>query len=214
MQSFQSVLVIEDLPEVAEWLNAQSIAVLPQAQVTVVNAIAPAREALAQKVYDLALVDLGLPDGSGACLIPEIKKSNANALCVVTTIFDDAQHLLESLKAGADGYLLKDDPEPAFRTQLEGILHGRPPLSASIAKALLQQFQPQPNNEQVGLTTRETEMLTLTAKGYQVKQAAELLGISYHTAASYLKEVYRKLQINSRAEATLKAMNMGLVNPE
>jgi DNA-binding NarL/FixJ family response regulator len=141
-----------------------------------------------------------------------LKSQYPAALCVVTTIFDDAEHLLSALRAGADGYLLKDETEDEFIRQLAGILEGRPPLSASIARALLAQFQPGKQEQEATLTQRETEILTFTAKGLSVKHAAELLGISYYTAAGYLKDVYRKLQVNSRAEATIKAMNLGLIN--
>lgn len=213
MAAITTVLIIEDLGDVAAWLGQQVQALLPAAQVSIASTVADSQAAIAQMPFDLALVDLGLPDGDGAKLIPFIKAKNSRALCVVTTIFDDAEHLLGALRSGADGYLLKDEPEDQFIQQLAGILEGRPPLSASIARALLQQFHPLSDEVEVTLTPRETEMLTLTAKGLSVKHAAELLGISYHTAASYLKEVYRKLQVNSRAEATIKAMRLGLVAP-
>ncbi|EWH09345.1 LuxR family two component transcriptional regulator [Catenovulum agarivorans DS-2] len=211
MNEIQKILIIEDIPEVSFWLHAQVSALLPERPIDHADTLAMANKAASLQTYDLVLVDLGLPDGNGSSFIKAYKTTQPNALCVVTTIFDDAEHLIEALRAGADGYLLKDDTESDFINQLAGILDGRPPLSASIARFLLEQFHPN-KEEQIVLTQRETDMLTLAAKGLSVKHAAELLGISYNTAAGYLKEVYRKLQVNTRAEATIKAINLGLIN--
>jgi DNA-binding NarL/FixJ family response regulator len=218
MTRITRILIIEDIAEVAQWLHTQVCELYPDAEIDQTSDVAGSVQAMRQHRYELALVDLGLPDGDGTDLIRMLKAINPEAICVVTTIFDDAEHLLAALRAGADGYLLKDDTEAEFMQQLAGILDGRPPLSASIARSLLAQFQPgnsakQPHEQDATLTLRETEMLTLTAKGLSVRHASELLGISYHTAAGYLKDVYRKLQVNSRAEATIKAMNLGLINP-
>lgn len=212
MPTIRHVLIIEDIADVAAWLQQQVRALFPAAESTTAATLLCAQRIIATTPVDLALVDLGLPDGDGAQLIPLIKAHQPTAVCVVTTIFDDAEHMLGALRAGADGYLLKDEPETEFSAQLAGILAGRPPLSASIARALLQQFHPLGDEPIVTLTARETDILTLTAKGLSVKHAAELLGIRYHTAAGYLKDVYRKLQVNSRAEATIKAIRLGLVN--
>ncbi len=213
MSSIQKVLIIEDFCEVATWLQTQVVALLPDAKLTHAASLSEAKKAVKQCHFDLALVDLGLPDGNGSQFIELYKLENPHVLCVVTTIFDDAEHLITALRAGADGYLLKDDTEEEFIAQLNGILNGRPPLSASIARCLLNQFHPKQENKVV-LTQRETDMLTLTAKGLSVKHSAELLNISYYTAAGYLKEVYKKLQVNSRAEATIKAVSLKLINPE
>ena len=98
---------------------------------------------------------------------------------------------------------------------LRGILSGQPPLSPSIARRLLRQFQPaasaMPAPLTEPLTARETEVLQLIAKGYTVQQTAAALGLSPHTASGYVKDIYRKLSINSRAEATLEAARLGLV---
>lgn len=213
MGEIRKILIVEDIADVAEWLHTQVATLLVTAQIDHAHNFAGATHAISTQGYDLALVDLGLPDGDGSNLIRPFKAANPRALCIVTTIFDDANHLLTSLRAGADGYLLKDDTEAEFASQLTGILDGRPPLSASIARSLLQQFRPSEDEPGINLTLRETDILTLTAKGLSVKHAAERLGISYYTAAGYLKEVYRKLQVNTRAEATIKAINLGLVNP-
>ncbi|MZR62982.1 response regulator transcription factor [Alcanivorax sp. DP30] len=213
MLSVKQVLIVEDLPDVADWLHQQVVIMLDPDQVHRATNLADASRCMEQHQYDLALIDLGLPDGSGMSLVRPFKKANPGAQCIITTIFDDAEHLFGSLRAGADGYLLKDDTEEAFAGHLSGILQGRPPLSASIARRLLEHFHPLAGEKDVALTRREQDMLTLIAKGLSVKHAAEKLGISHYTAAGYMKDVYAKLQVNTRAEATLKAIHMGLVNP-
>ncbi|ERP89351.1 hisitidine kinase [Alcanivorax sp. P2S70] len=213
MDAIRQVLIVEDLPDVAQWLRDQVMNLLSPERIEQASTLLQAQEKIREQAYDLALIDLGLPDGSGVELIRPFKEANREAMCVVTTIFDDAEHLFGSLRSGADGYLLKDDTEAEFSDQLSGILAGRPPLSASIARRLLEQFHPVFGEKEVTLTPREKEILTLIAKGLSVKHAAQKLGISHYTAAGYMKDVYAKLQVNTRAEATLKAIHMGLVNP-
>lgn len=214
MNDIDKILIIEDIPEVSVWLHAQINTLFPHRQIDHAESLAAANKAISQYTYELVLVDLGLPDGHGSTFISAYKAIAPSAFCVVTTIFDDADHLIRALRAGADGYLLKDDSESEFIEQLSGIIGGRPPLSASIARYLLQQYRPISEEPDIVLTQREIDVLTLAAKGLSVKHAADLLGISYYTAAGYLKEVYRKLQVNSRAEATVKAVNLGLINPK
>ena len=213
MDAIRQVLIVEDLPDVAQWLRDQVMNLLSPERIEQASTLLQAQEKIREQAYDLALIDLGLPDGSGVELIRPFKEANREAMCVVTTIFDDAEHLFGSLRSGADGYLLKDDTEAEFSDQLSGILAGRPPLSASIARRLLEQFHHDFGEKEVTLTPREKEILTLIAKGLSVKHAAQKLGISHYTAAGYMKDVYAKLQVNTRAEATLKAIHMGLVNP-
>lgn len=213
MPAIKHILIVEDLPDVALWLREQVQPLLHPERIDEAGNLAGARQAIAAQRYDLVLLDLGLPDGDGMSLIAPFRQANPKAQCIVTTIFDDAEHLFGALRAGASGYLLKDDTEEEFAGQLSGILAGRPPLSSSIARRVLQHFQPAPSPMEAPLTQREQDLLTLIAKGLSVRHAAEKLGISHHTAASYMKGIYSKLQVNSRAEATLKAVNLGLVNP-
>lgn len=205
------VMLIEDHPAVAEWLIPLVEAALNTNSLTHHACFADAKAGICAEEFDVFLVDLGLPDGDGTDLISLIKQTQRNASCIVTTIFDDAEHLFPALHAGADGYLLKDDSREEFTAGIVGILAGKPPLSASIAQMMLQQFRPQTSPEDQPLTARETDMLCAVAKGLSVKEAAEVLSISPHTASGYIKTMYQKLHINSRAEATAKAIRMGVI---
>ncbi len=212
MGEYPRVLIIEDLSDVFHWLSARVGDVFGNTDISAAASFVEAKALIEAGRWDLFLVDLGLPDGDGADLIPLAKELHPAAHCVVTTIFDDADHLFPALRAGADGYILKDEEEHVFTQNLAGILSGRPPLSASIATQMLHIFRPEKNCEPSLLSPREEQMLVLISKGYSSREASTALSISYHTGAGYLKSVYQKLQVNSRAEATVKALEMGLIS--
>jgi DNA-binding NarL/FixJ family response regulator len=212
MGRYPRTLIIEDVSDVCSWLRARVNDVFGISEIWEAASFGEASALIEDGGWDLLLVDLGLPDGDGTDLIPLVKRLHPNAHCVVTTIFDDAEHLIPALRAGADGYLLKDEEDQVFAQNLAGILSGRPPLSASIATQMLHIFRPQKSPEPTLLSPREEQMLVLISKGYSSREASSALSISYHTGAGYLKSVYQKLQVNSRAEATVKAMEMGLIN--
>ena len=161
----------------------------------------------------VALIDLGLPDGSGVELIVEIVARHPSILPVVTTVYDDDAHLFDALAAGAGGYLLKDQTDDGLMGALRAITRGEPALSPPVAHRILQHFRqtastlPRPNV----LTGRETEVLTWLGRGLTAPETARKLGLTEHTTASYVKTIYSKLNISSRAEAALEAQRRGLV---
>ena len=212
MGRYPRTLIIEDVSDVFRWLSSRVNDVFGVTEVWAATSFGEAKALIEDGGWDLFLVDLGLPDGDGTDLIPLAKRLHPDAHCVVTTIFDDADHLFPALRAGADGYLLKDEEEHLFAENLAGILSGRPPLSASIATQMLHIFRPERSPETTLLSPREEQMLVLISKGYSSREASAALAISYHTGAGYLKSVYQKLQVNSRAEATVKAVKMGLIS--
>lgn len=205
----QQVLIVEDIPEVRAALDAVVAEAFPGVTVAHADSVASARTALRAQPGGLVLLDLGLPDGSGIEIVREF--AGGVPQIVVTTIFDDDEHLFEALRAGANGYLLKDEQPAVLVELLRGITAGRPPLSASIARRILKFFQPVPPPSSTLLSPRETEVLTLIARGYTVRDVAEALDMSYNTAAGHLKSVYHKLSVNSRAEATMEAVRLGIV---
>ncbi|CAA0122730.1 Transcriptional regulatory protein DegU [Halioglobus japonicus] len=211
MGAHPRTLIIEDVSDVFHWLSDRVSDVFDNADISSAASFTEAKAFIESRSWDLFLVDLGLPDGDGADLIPLAKQLHPDAHCVVTTIFDDADHLFPALRAGADGYLLKDEEDQVFAQNLSGILSGRPPLSASVATQMLHVFRPEKKHDSAMLSPREEQMLVLISKGYSSREASSSLSISYHTGAGYLKSVYQKLQVNSRAEATVKAMEMGLI---
>lgn len=209
-------LIVEDLKAPAEWLAGVLSSAFPGIAVHSAPDLAAARRLSAAHPPDIALVDLGLPDGSGIDLIRELAAPPARCHCVVTTIYADDRHLFPALRAGACGYLLKDQPADKVVQALRGIVAGEPPLSPVIAQRLLRVFGGPAglsDEPEAKLSNRERETLVLIAKGYKLPEVSEQLGVTRNTAAGFIKSIYRKLNISSRAEATLEATRMGLVDP-
>lgn len=211
-------LIIEDLPATAGWLTQRIAEVFPDCVAKLAASRAAGLRAIRDSQFELALIDLGLPDGSGLDLISALGQQQPDCCRVVTTIYTDDQHLFPALRAGAQGYLLKDQPAEKFAASLQGILAGEPPLSPQIAKRLLGVFAQVADvtdaAETTRLSPRETEVLTLIAKGYRIAEVAQKLGVTRNTAAGFIKSTYRKLNVNSRAEATLEAVRRGMVRTE
>jgi DNA-binding NarL/FixJ family response regulator len=208
----KTCLILEDLPESQRWLSRALEASFPGIAISATAALQEARAWLAANPPpDLALVDLGLPDGSGIDLIAELNRRSPQTVCVVASIYDDDQHLFPALRAGAQGYLLKDQRWEQIAELLCGIAEGRPPLSPAIARKLLGYFRPEPEAK-VELTQRERQVLSIIAKGMTMADAARMLGISPHTVCGYVKDIYRKLNVSSRAEAALTAQRIGLID--
>lgn len=209
----QTALIVEDLHEAQQWLLRALHSSFPGIEARTADTLHEARSLLAaQPAPQLALVDLGLPDGSGIDLIAQITRDSPATTCVVVSIYDDDRHLFPALRAGALGYLLKDQPQRQIVELLQGITQGRPPLSPAIARKVLSFFHAAPAAVPDPLTRRETEVLSLIAKGITQAEAARMLGISTHTACGHVKEIYRKLNVSSRAEAALTAQKLGLIS--
>lgn len=211
----KQALLVDDLPD--------ALAIVETAVQTAFEGVAcvrarGVREALAligERPFELALVDLSLGDGHGRDVIAQLAQRQPACAIVVSTIHDDDENLFQALQAGAQGYLLKDHPIPWLVSQLQGIVQGQPPLSPAIARRLLRHFQAPPAVEpplaaREELSAREREVLGMLAQGVRIADIGQLLGISRHTAGDHVKNIYRKLNISSRAEAALRARGMGL----
>ena len=211
------ILLLEDLSEIRAWLRQLVHQVFAQAQVTECARVQDALAVIPRQRFDLALVDLGLPDGSGVTVVEALRTQQPEAQSVIVTIHDDDEHLFPALQAGAFGYVLKEQARELFVDQLQRISQGEPPLSPSIARKVIAHFAkqqrrvPQANAmPEVQLTERETEVLLRVAKGYTLPEIGVQLGLSRHTIADYVKQIYRKLNVSSRAEAALEAQRLGL----
>lgn len=214
------LLILEDIPATRDWLVRAAGSAFAGAEIATMGSLAEARRWLADLPADgrpiVALVDIGLPDGSGTAFIAELVRAAPQATIVVTTIYDDDAHLLEAMVAGASGYLLKDRDVGEIARRLTGIVHGEVAISPAIARRILHLFRSQTlllgavQAEPVPLTARETDVLRMIGRGLKVAEAAGALGLSELTVASYVKAIYRKLDISSRAEAALEAARRGL----
>ena len=162
--------------------------------------------------FEVALVDLGLPDGSGVEVIREVRRVRPLACALAFTVFDDATSVFESLKAGACGYLLKDTPPDQLLRAIEEAVAGGAPMTPSIARMVVQSFSTRRASESGDrLTARETEVLQGLSRGESYAGIAAALGVELSTVQGYVKAIYRKLEVNSKAEATAVALSRGLV---
>jgi DNA-binding NarL/FixJ family response regulator len=224
-------LLVEDQPRTRDWIVGVLARAFPDMTVASVASLREARAWLAD--YDarrgtgltLALIDLGLPDGSGIELVRSLAATRPAVLPVVATIYDDDTHVFDAIAAGARGYLLKDEEADQLVSLLRRIEGGEPPLSPSIAHRMLAHFRAAsdraaatpdraasaPRPDDAGLTARETETLGLIAKGLTIAETATRMGLKPQTVASYVKTIYEKLNVSTRAEATLAAVRRGLV---
>jgi DNA-binding NarL/FixJ family response regulator len=220
--TLRQCLVVEDQQSVRDWLVEAVNVTFPDMAVAQAGTVGEARRWLevqereGRLPFAMALVDLGLPDGSGIDLLRHITLRHPGTIAIVATIYDDDAHLFDAIAAGAGGYLLKDRTAGALTDLLRRIDAGEPPLSPSIAWRMMQHFQARPGvdrRDEAGLTPREVEVLTLIAAGMTSMEAARKLGLSPHTVTSYIKILYQKLNVQSRAEATLVAVERGLARP-
>ena len=211
------LLVEDQIPNQVRMKQAL-MAAFPNIRVEIVGSLKEARRwvsgerAANADVFELAVIDLGLPDGSGVDLITDITKSHPSVTCIVSSIYDDDVHLFDALSAGARGYLVKNQEPEMIVHYLQRIKQGEPPLSPSVALRLLKHFRTNTVTEQqdIHLTGRETETLALLARGLTIAEVARHLLLSPPTVAGYVRTIYQKLNISTRAEATLQAVKRGL----
>lgn len=209
----KNVIIVEDHFAAREMLSNNINKLDKNIQCLLASNLAEARSCIKSHSIDLALLDINLPDGDGIDFIAELKRAHPTCYIVMSTVYDNDETLFNALRQGADGYLLKQDPDEVILTALKGILSGNPPLSPSIAQRMVEFFHPGSVQNRQNLTERESEVLVLLANGYHRKEISRTLEIAQSTVAGYIKQIYTKLEVNSCAEATLKAVSMGLVNP-
>jgi DNA-binding NarL/FixJ family response regulator len=210
------VAVIEDDPAALERITA-ALEAAPDISVIATAPNAARGKALIDScAFDVLLCDLGLPDGSGMNLIRHASQKHADVDIMVITIFADQDKVLGSIKAGARGYLLKDERFDSFAESIREVRRGGSPISPVIARQLLKEFQPREQDaDKKGLellSKRELEVLKLLARGFTFVEIGDILKIGRSTVATYVKNIYQKLEVNSRAEAVFEASSMGVIN--
>ncbi|MBS0402128.1 MAG: response regulator transcription factor [Proteobacteria bacterium] len=178
---------------------------------------APALALLPDTPLDVLLVDLGLPDGSGLAVIAAARQQWPDCAVMVSTIFGDETHVLRSIEAGAMGYLLKDLDAPALLEEVRSLHAGGSPINPMVARKLLLRTAggdtpagpAAPVAPAGALSAREAEVLRLVARGHTLEEVAQALGVSRHTVRSFVRRIYDKLQVGTRAEAVRAAARQG-----
>lgn len=214
-----SVALVEDDPGTRGRFEA---VIHANPQLELVHSAAWARDILAwlaEHPVDVLLVDLGLPDGSGIDVIRECTRLQPACEVMVITMFGDEAHMMKAFGAGAKGYLLKDGTGEDLAAHIMNLRGGGSPMSPIIARKLLGQLgagaPAQPVREPAGaaqpLSPKETEVLSLVARGFSYGETAGLLNISVHTVHSHVRNIYGKLSVSSKTEAVYEARQLGLL---
>ena len=153
---------------------------------------------------DIVLMDINLPGKSGIACVREARALLPGTQFMMLTVYTDADHIFDALAAGAVGYLLKRATREELIGALRETVAGGSPMSSAIARKVVQSFQrpgPKESGAEASLSARETEVLRMLAEGYLYKEIAEALAISQPTVNTYVRRIYGKLQVHSRAQA-------------
>jgi DNA-binding NarL/FixJ family response regulator len=156
----------------------------------------------------VVLFDINLPGMNGIECVRKLKPRLPDTQFVMVTVYEDANHIFNALSAGASGYLLKQMRRNELLDALKDVHAGGSPMSSQIARKVVQNFYRNETQtaggETVELSGREREVLELLARGYLYKEIAEMLKISVQTVNTYIRRIYEKLHVRSRAQAVAK----------
>ncbi|HWW70801.1 MAG TPA: response regulator transcription factor [Duganella sp.] len=214
------VVLVEDEVEFQQMLRHMIDDAPDMALLAVASTRAQGLQAIETLEADVLLVDLGLPDGSGIDVIRAAHLKWPACGIMVCTVFGDELHVVQSLEAGATGYLLKDSSAHSMVGEIRSLHLGGSPISPLIARQILMRFRrqqpivPPPQQHEAArplLSAREQEVLELITKGFTADEIAELISVSRHTVLTFVRRIYKKLQVNSKAEAIYEARNQGLL---
>ena len=165
-----------------------------------------ALEAIPNEKPQVVLMDINLPGMNGVECVRRLKQQLPETQVIMLTVYEDTENIFNALAAGAAGYLLKRTPSAEILEGIRQVLQGGSPMTAHIARKVVQSFQrapasPQPTED---LSPREREVLDCLSQGFLYKEIAEKLGISYETVHTYIRRIYEKLQVRTRTEAVAK----------
>lgn len=209
------LLVEDDAP--TRWRLHDALAAAPEFEVVTAATLAEARAALVAAAPRVLLTDLQLPDGHGSELIRETRQRFPKTEIMVISILGDEESVISAIMVGATGYLLKDAFPTDIAATVRELVAGHSPISASIARFIVRRTQGQPASapapalNTAKLTPREIDILWGIAKGFSYADIAEHLGLSRQTVPGHIKNIYRKLEVNTRGEAVFEALQQGLI---
>lgn len=207
-----SVLIVEDDPRLRTSLahavrGARDLELVGEA-----DDLPEALRLFAATRPDVVLVDIGLPSGSGIELIRHAANRSPRCDVMVITVFAEKNLVMECIEAGATGYLLKGSGAGHIVEQIHLLVAGGSPISPAIARHLLRRLAGtrDATDRTPALSEQEHAVLSMSAKGYNYEEIARLLQLSRHTVETYVKRIYRKLQVHSKTAAIYEARRLGL----
>jgi DNA-binding NarL/FixJ family response regulator len=215
-----NVLLLEDIRAVADrmsgilrtWSNGN---LLP-----VSRTVAEALVAIEDNQVDILIADLRLPDGLGTEAIQALKQKDPKAHAIVMSVLNEGPVVLDAIRAGATGYVVKDDESISVLSAIEMVLEEKSPMSATIARLIVDSMREAhsalpdeaADDPEVTLTPRERDVLTMVARGFSYREVAEILGVSAQTVPVHARNIYRKLEATSKTEAVFVAHQRGLID--
>ncbi len=212
-----SVLLVED-DAPTRWRLQDALGAGQEFAVTAAATLAEAQASLAEAAPRVLLTDLQLPDGHGLDLIRETRQRHPDTEIMVISILGDEESVIAAIRQGATGYLLKDAVPTDIAATVRDLVAGHSPISASIARFIVRRTQTQPSAAPAShalntarLTPREIDILWGIAKGFSYADIAGHLGLSRQTVPGHIKNIYRKLEVNTRGEAVFEALQQGLI---
>jgi DNA-binding NarL/FixJ family response regulator len=211
-----NIIIVEDTKTVRTMLVALLEGQFHNKVIAAVESVEEALEYLANHCVDLVILDLCLPGLSYDLAVKAIKSASPDLDILVFTVSEDDETVFSALKAGATGYILKTAEHQQILAALNEIKAGGSPMSPSIARKVLREFQLPAVDEELlelisPLSSRETEILDLLYHGLNITQIADNLFISPHTVHTHIKNIYTKLQVNSRSQAIYEAVKNKLI---
>lgn len=203
------VAIVEDTKDIREGLallvdaseGFECVAVCPDGE----NAL----EQLPAARPDVVLMDINMPGISGVKCVELLKPQLPGTQFMMCTVYEEDEHIFNSLKAGATGYILKKTAPDKLLEAVREIHNGGSPMTGGIARKVIASFKPVAAPATEGLSSREMEILEALAKGYRYKEIADKLFISIDTVRSHIRKIYEKLQVHSRTDALNKVFPKG-----
>lgn len=161
---------------------------------------------------DVVLMDIAMPNVDGISGVSIIKKSFPEIRIIMQTVYEDEEKIFASLKAGAEGYILKNASAEKITQSIEEVYQGGAYMTPSVALRVMNYFnKPGQEEDKYNLTLREKEVLKLLSEGLSYKMVADSLGISYFTVNAHIKKIYEKLHVHSLGEAVSLALKNKIV---
>jgi len=202
------VVIIEDIKEIREGLQMLIDGSIGFKCAQTYASAEEALEKLPGLCPDVALMDINLPGMNGIEAVRKLKFQCSHTQFIMSTIYEDDESIFDSLKAGASGYLLKKTAPVKILESILEVYNGGSPMSGQIARKVIDSFQQKDSiDDSEILTHREKEILKSLAKGLRYKEIALEFNIGIETVRSHARNIYEKLQVQSRTEAINKIMN-------
>jgi DNA-binding NarL/FixJ family response regulator len=206
MVKIRSIAIVEDDEKVRNYLAEEIHQQIDVEELRVFANAETALKELSANPADIGLFDIQLPVMNGIECIRRLKILHPGMQMMVLTVYDNPDNIFNALKAGATGYLLKTTPPGKIIDAISDVYHGGSPISSQIARKVIEAFAliGKTNEYFQQLSRREQEILEELSKGLRYKEIADKLFVSLETVRTHIRNIYEKLQVNSRVEALKK----------